>query len=278
METQKISLFRSKKIYYCETLPQNWIVKRREDDFNWLSERLKREYPHLDINLFEGGKEKKIQNYVNYLFSKPSIHKSRFLIFFLSCTNEKKFYAKMDKEHDPKMFKKMRRNFENIMENPAELMDGGTMDPNMSILDQIELDKGRGAGEEKKLKRHIFLEDLRFVNLHNKDFLENGAKVLQELLVLISQVRKKMEELGSVFGELSSSHSEIEDTGMEDLEEIKPKLSKIYKDLKLSFYSWGNIYTHQSKHLKKLFEPCLEKLDTQNNFINEVIFFSPKFF
>ena len=251
-------------------MPQNWTVKRRIEDFNWLSERLKREFPHLDVNLFEGSQGKDIENYVNYLFSKPSIHKSRFLVFFLSCKNKKKFYSKKDKEHDPKMFKKMRRKLENIIENPGEMLDGGISDPNMSILDQIELRKDHGIDNEKKLKRHMFLEDLRFVTKHNKTSLEKGTKVLKELLTLISQVKKKMEDLGTVFDELSSNHLELEETGMQDILEIKPKISKICKDLKLSFFSWGNIYTHQSKHLKKLFEPCIEKLTSQNNFIIDV--------
>lgn len=178
----------------------------------------------------------------------------------------------MNKEYDPKVFKKMKKNFENIIENPSELMDDNSYlaDPNMSILDQIELNKGRGEEEEKNLKRHLFLEDLRFVCKQNKGFLDKGNKVMTEILTLISELKKKMEEFGSIFSELAMTHSDLEETKIEEIESIKPKISKIYKDLKLSFYSWGNIYNHQTKHINKLFSPVLEKLSKQNNFIIEV--------
>jgi hypothetical protein len=57
----------------------------------------------------------------------------------------------------------------------------------------------------------------------------------------------------------------LEETSRPEITKIKPSLSSVYADLKTSFYSWANIYQHQHKHVKKLFEPCLAQLENGNN-------------
>lgn len=277
-EIEKTSLFRSNKIFHCSITPYNWEVRRSVDDFNWLSQRIKREFPHLDINYFDGETETDLENYVKYLLNKPNIHKSRFLVFFLSCSNNQKFKSKKEKEFSSRAFSRMKRSYKNIRETAPGMFEGEEQDPNISVLDQIHLTKEIDQEEDIKLKRHIFLEDLRFVTKHNKQYLEQGSQVLSEILSLLDQVKTKMSDLGAIFQELSTSVLELEESKMDDLQEIKPTISKICKDLKLSFYSWSNIYSHQTKHIKKLFEPCFKKLNQENESISEVSqrYFTPE--
>jgi hypothetical protein len=73
-----------------------------------------------------------------------------------------------------------------------------------------------------------------------------------------------MMDLGHLFSEIQTSHKELEESSRPEISKIKPKLSSVYADLKTSFYSWANIYQHQHKHVKKLFEPCLTSLENGN--------------
>ena len=51
------------------------------------------------IAAFDGQDKDDIECYMNYLLTEHQVLYSRFLIFFLSCTNPKKFYAKREKEY-----------------------------------------------------------------------------------------------------------------------------------------------------------------------------------
>jgi len=88
---------------------------------------------------------------------------------------------------------------------------------------------------------------------------------LGELLVLFEQVRNKMMELGNIFSEIQTSHKDLEDFKRPEILKIKPALSNVYADLKTSLYSWANIFSHQHKHIKKLFEPCIASLENGNH-------------
>lgn len=163
----------------------------------------------------------------------------------------------------------MKKSYKNVKDEGNGLFEKNDTGMGDSTLG-VDLPQGHDSEEDMKLKRHIFLEDLRFVNKHNKEYLEQGTQILNDILQLTTQLQKKMGDLGEIFQELSTSVLELEESRMEDIVEIKPSISKICKDLKLSFYSWSNIYSHQFKHMKKLFEPCLEKMNKENKSISEV--------
>jgi hypothetical protein len=86
------------------TDPHGWQVPRRLEDFKWLSSRLKHEFPNAgvgsadEIQEFDGRDRDDIESYMNYLLNEDEVLHSRFLIFFLSCTNQTKFDAKRQKE------------------------------------------------------------------------------------------------------------------------------------------------------------------------------------
>lgn len=74
-----------------------------------------------------------------------------------------------------------------------------------------------------------------------------------------------MMEIGNIFSEIQTSHKDLEDFKRPEILKIKPPLSNVYADLKTSLYSWANIFSHQHKHIKKLFEPCIASLESGNH-------------
>lgn len=114
------------------------------------------------------------------------------------------------------------------------------------------------------LSTHMFLEDLRFLGKHQREKLSSFKTCLRDLLSLFEEVKSKMMEMGSIFSEIQTSHIELEENSRPEITKIKPQLSSVYAELKTSFYSWANIFQHQHKHVKKLFEPCLLTLEKGN--------------
>jgi hypothetical protein len=100
-----------------------WEVRRRLSDFRWLSERLRREFPHLNIRLFNCETVKEIEEYVNSLLKIPLILKSRFFIFFLSCNNSTKFYERRDKEFKQNVIKSISKKFEGMLDTVSSQQD-----------------------------------------------------------------------------------------------------------------------------------------------------------
>ena len=108
MTQEKKSFFSlsSKSIFMVATDPHGWEVPRRLEDFKWLSHRLKYEFPSVGVDFankiqeFDGKDREDIESYMNYLLSENEVLHSRFLIFFLSCTNQTKFEAKREKEYN----------------------------------------------------------------------------------------------------------------------------------------------------------------------------------
>ena len=123
IEFEKKNLFTSRKIFVMVTEPHNWEVRRRLSDYRWLSERLRREFPQLNIKLFKGISLEDIEEYVNSLLKVPMLLKSRFLIFFLSCTNLIKFYERRDREFKQTVMKNLSKKLEGMMDTNTSKND-----------------------------------------------------------------------------------------------------------------------------------------------------------
>lgn len=115
------------------TEPYDWEVRRRLSDFRWLSERLRREFPQINIRLFNCETVKDIEDYVNSLLKVPIILKSRFFIFFLSCSNLTKFYERREKEFKQNVIKSISKKFEGMMDTSSSKQDG-KMNPDIFNL------------------------------------------------------------------------------------------------------------------------------------------------
>lgn len=126
--SEKKNFFTHRKVYRMLTQPHSWTVDRRLSDFKWLSERLRNEYPQLNVSfswpqlpIFNGKNKSNIEVYMNSLLNNSDLLKSRFFIFFLSCTNRKKFYDRKDKEFDDTIIKKFKSGFVKIISNEQKI-------------------------------------------------------------------------------------------------------------------------------------------------------------
>lgn len=70
------------------------------------------------IAYFDGKDREDIESYMNYLLTENEVLYSRFLIFFLSCTNETKFLAKKEKEFHPSKNKTENWSMSNVLKKP----------------------------------------------------------------------------------------------------------------------------------------------------------------
>lgn len=219
------------------TEPHDWEVRRRLSDFRWLSERLRREFPQLNICLFNGSNKEDVEKYVNSLLTIPGLMKSRFLIFFLSCTNLKKFYERREREFKQTVMKSLSKKFEGIMDttsknssvsgvnlnesNDMSMTDGAIL----NVLTQADGTKSiqiKGQKLDDNLTIHMFLEDLRFLSKHQREKLSSFRTGLKDLLDMLDSVKTKMMDLGNIFSEIQTSHKELEETGRPEITKIKP--------------------------------------------------------
>jgi len=145
------------------TDPHGWEVRRRLSDFRWLSQRLRAEFPSVDLPYFDGKDKEDIESYMNYLLTENEVLFSRFLIFFLSCTNMQKFYTKKDKEFNPKS--------DRILET-AGARFSPTQTPTLKMKEKEKGGKEKNkevslkAMEEEdvnneQIKLHLFLEEAK---------------------------------------------------------------------------------------------------------------------
>lgn len=194
------------------------------------------------------------------LYKQKVVLKSRFLIFFLSCKNEKKFYERRDKEFKNSLIKNISTKLNSLVDNQ------GDPGENTGELPQMmeELDREDDAYLDEKISIHLFLEDLRENTKVNRPLLIKAKKGISDLVFLMKQVSEKMITLGNTFGQLSESYLELEKIKRPEMVEIVPLHSRIYNDLKMSFSRWSNLFEHQQKHIQKLFTPTLTLLKQTN--------------
>lgn len=100
VEAKSKNLFGTRFVYKLFTPIYGWRVDRRESDFRWLVDRLRREYPLIKLDYPEkkGLSCDKMEFYLNNLISNKQVLKSNFLLYWLSYPNKDKFYERKSKE------------------------------------------------------------------------------------------------------------------------------------------------------------------------------------
>lgn len=84
-------MFSSYRVFTLQTKPFNWTVKRSREDFKWLVENLKREFPKKKIyqvhkNTLESGQ---IESFFKHVLKDSEITNNSFFKFFLSEEDDK---------------------------------------------------------------------------------------------------------------------------------------------------------------------------------------------
>ena len=99
IKTASKNVFSSYRVFQIKTQPGDIVVHRCREDFRWLTEKLKEEYPNQQVIAIEKGQLSKniLEDYFDYLINKQGLNYSRSLKFFL-CTDDIKFQARRERD------------------------------------------------------------------------------------------------------------------------------------------------------------------------------------
>lgn len=184
--------------------------------------------------------------------------KSEFLNFFLSCTNSKKFYDRRDLEFNDSWVKDMKNKISTMLDDPiTSLQDQNTK--KVTGADQLSDDQ----------RRHIFLEDVTHYARVNRRIHRELPEELTQLIFYLEQVANKLATIGNLFEKLTATHKEIELHKVAAVFEIQPANSKLYSDLKSTFFKWNNSMVTMKSELKRIFEPRIGNILTREDTVVE---------
>lgn len=99
IKTESKNVFSNYRIFQIKTQPGDIVVHRCREDFRWLTEKLREEYPNHQVIPIEKGQLSKniLEDYFDYLINKQGLNYSRNLKFFL-CTDDIKFQARRERD------------------------------------------------------------------------------------------------------------------------------------------------------------------------------------
>lgn len=193
---------------------------------------------------------------MNYLLTEQEVLYSRFLIFFLSCSNMQKFYSKREKEYHrtsgDKWLGSVTKKFDDAHSNQSHSQQSQLKEPS------TELD------EDSTL--HLFLEDIQATFLANKSQYLKAVDTIEELKVNFKSLSSNLKKLGDMYSELSTNYSEIEKSGRAEIKQLEPPLSGLYSNLKKCVFQMSNTYEQHLNILKRYISRNLE--DVKNHSAN----------
>lgn len=185
---------------------------------------------------------------MNYLLTEDQVLESKFFVFFISCCNLVKFYAKKDKEYNPKLWEKWINTKTEIPRlNPTKIP------PTLQKpLTRGEADNTKQQQQETQI--HQFLEGASPVLLTHQKILERLFKIIEQLKLNLKDASQNMKQIGELFSNLGEGYSEIEKAQRPELEKIKPSLSHLYVNLKKSVFQMSNSLEQKLNIFKRFFE------------------------
>lgn len=255
-EKQKTGLFGSRNIFWISTQPEGWMVNRRASDFEWLAQRLQHEFIQLKIPNFTSKEPEDVKLFVELLNSHPILFRSTFLIWFLSCTSEKVFYDRKDKEFNKGFLKEL---VSKITPDQAGQLKPAVASKEKNNITAL-MDQMNMEDKHDDISVHLFLEDLTMGIKSNREVYKELAKHIEEISFLMVALNEEIGRAACCFGKLNTSFVEIEKHKISMVQEVKPSLSSIYLDLKKSFYQWNNSMESHRSQLDKLFLPQLTSI------------------
>lgn len=197
-----------------------------------------------------------IEVFINRTIQNPHMVRSQFLTYFLSCTNMKKFYERKDVEYDNSMFKGLKSTLHKIIDDPATFIDNTREQRNQELL----ADKNKEVADipmTEEQKMHVFLEDLTNYVALNLKYQKDLQNEFSKLIEGLEDVANRMSKIGTVMEKISANHKELEKYDVQAIMNIKPPNSRLYSDLKTSFFKWNNTFLQNKQEIKKLLEQRL---------------------
>ncbi len=207
---------------------------------------------------------------MNYLLTERDVLYSRFLIFFLSCTNLQKFYSKKEKEYKKttgdkwlgsvvKKYVTPQPTAANSTEQTSQKGNGTKSGSQKSQGDRLtEFD------EDSML--HVFLEDVQSTLLTNREQYSKAVETIEELKKNYKSLTSNLKTLADIYSELSMGYNELERTGRPEITQIAPSLSSLYSNLKKSVFQLSNTYEQHLNIFKRYISRNLD--DVTHNSTN----------
>lgn len=215
-----------------------------------------------------------IETFMNSLFEAEPLLKSRFLVFFLSCTNNKKFNKRKARE-----FTKEKSIFSIFGggAKPVRRLNRDGFQTNISLSRQegasrIIADVNMDNQElVTQLKQNLFIEDLNRFCDYQSSLVQRASTIYSEFEGLLTRLNEKMAEMGNIFYDLSKTYSKIESDSLEDISKVVPSTSQLFGSLKLIFFNLSNSLSTQSSNLDKYLQPSFNFLKEVNKEIREML-------
>lgn len=250
-------MFGTRNVYYILSEPLGWEVPRRTSDFKWLSERLAREFPQIQVQRFDGQSSSDVETFMNKVIQNDHLRGSQFLAFFLSCTNIKRFYDRRKVEYNNSWIKDAKVKINNLMEGASAVHAA------KDLSNKISASTGVQASNDD-MKKHAFLEDAtNFMKLNTKAHSEIMNDIAQIGFHLDSLVNKLV-KVGNLMEQLRGHQIELEKHSVSAISELNPKPSEVYESIKSMFYRWANSFQVEKTDFKKIFEPRLGNILSKN--------------
>ncbi len=251
-------MFGTRHIYYIVSEPMGWEVPRRSSDFKWLSERLSREFPQIQVQRFDGHSTKDVEVFINKIIENDHLRGSQFLAFFLNCTNTKRFYDRRKVEYNNSWIKDAKVKINNIMEGSS------AVNAAKDASNKITTAAGQLQASGEDMKRHAFLEDAtNFMKLNTKAH----GEIMNDLTQIgfhLEQLINKLVKVGNLMEQLRGHQMELEKHNVKAITELNPKPSEVYDSIKSMFYRWANSFQVEKQDFKKMFEPRLGNILSRN--------------
>ena len=183
-------MFQSFRVFTIRTDPGNWTVHRSRDDLKWLVQKLKLEFPQVNIPEVDKGQlsKKIIEDFFDLLLKQNSVYASRFLRFFLS-SDDKKFKARRERDSNW---------FSNFVD---KIMPAGN-NINLEDLQLGKEDTNELEGYDE-VNLQIFLDELHETLKMNDTHYQNVAQNCSDLTYLFQQISQKVFQLADSFSKLS---------------------------------------------------------------------------
>lgn len=197
-----------------------------------------------------------IEVFINRILQNPHMVRSQFLTFFLSCTNMKKFYERKDVEYDDSMFKSFKTSLHKIIDDPVGLIDPSRVSKTQELLAEKNKEVATIPMSDEQ-KTHVFLEDLTNYVALNLKYQKDLQTEFGHLVKGMEEVAHRMSSIGTIMEKISANHKELEKYDVGAVVCIEPPNSRLYSDLKTSFFKWNNTFLQNKAEIKKLLEQRL---------------------
>jgi len=211
--------------------------------------------------MLNGDSKKDVEKFMNEFFEEECLLKSKFFVFFLSCTNMKKFKNRKNKEYETSFFNFFRDKNQSPNKTQNNKKKNGA---NSKLIADVNPEENEELVRE--LKTNLFVEDLTAQMRSRTEGVAKAGQLYERITELQNELNEKLAELGNIFCNLSNGYSLLEQNAGSEIRAIVPNASQLYGSLKLIFFNLSNALSTQAETFTKFLKPSfslIEEASTQ---------------